>query len=621
MNENRAPVITLCGWGLLLAAAWGGFQPSAFATTEAAAAEEVAWPIVQVLLRGAHHQPEAEVLKLIGIPPGTPLARRDLSSLYRRLMASGRFRSVSVVLSQADDGHRLVVTVDEFPLLRQVIVNGPHPLEAPTMTALSLLEGQPATDQHLRRAFTAVEDSYRRAGYVEARVAVHRLTPEGVLHLAVDPGRLDAVSILGHVNVSEGLITREMTTRPGTVLRSEALQGDLNRLMQTQTFERIETRYEREGGLARLRLEVKEAPAMQLTDFLLGYNKDLGWMLGAGIVHWNVLGTGTRLGVSAFPAPNFQGHAAFVQPWADEQRTALGGMVYTLARPNPAGNFREDRSGVHAFGSRPLWGPPLATPFRATAGLRVEQIAAFENYLADARPIATYQDGRRVTLSDQGRDMALGAHLGLAYDTRWPLQGDERYASPRDGWLNGLTLEPGLINGVSPVVKLTGALTRFIPVPSPFGPATLAFSGRAGGVWGASVPAYKRFYSDDVYHDGWSTSPTGFVGIKPMFLIRGASFSPPAADSKTYLLPMNYFSGAHALVGSVEYRFPIWSVVSGVAFLDAGGFWDQQYDPGLLHIGYGPGLRIQTPLGLLRLDLGISGYIAPQLTFGIGQQF
>jgi outer membrane protein insertion porin family len=57
--------------------------------------------------------------------------------------------------------------------------------------------------------------------------------------------------------------------------------------------------------------------------------------------------------------------------------------------------------------------------------------------------------------------------------------------------------------------------------------------------------------------------------------------------------------------GSVELRFPIYDILHGALFVDAGNVWYKSYsmDPGSLHYDAGMGLRVRTPIGPVRLDL------------------
>ncbi|MGE0460610.1 MAG: translocation/assembly module TamB domain-containing protein [Vicinamibacterales bacterium] len=67
--------------------------------------------------------------------------------------------------------------------------------------------------------------------------------------------------------------------------------------------------------------------------------------------------------------------------------------------------------------------------------------------------------------------------------------------------------------------------------------------------------------------------------------------------------------GTRLLVLNQEVRFPIYRWVRGVGFLDAGKvvFPGAPGSDSDLKVGYGAGLRIDSPVGLLRLDFGIPG--------------
>ena len=67
--------------------------------------------------------------------------------------------------------------------------------------------------------------------------------------------------------------------------------------------------------------------------------------------------------------------------------------------------------------------------------------------------------------------------------------------------------------------------------------------------------------------------------------------------------------GTELLILNQEVRFPIHRWFRGVGFLDVGNTFDETYpfDWKELKIGYGAGLRLNSPIGLLRLDFAIPG--------------
>ncbi|MGB9906316.1 MAG: translocation/assembly module TamB domain-containing protein [Candidatus Saccharicenans sp.] len=87
--------------------------------------------------------------------------------------------------------------------------------------------------------------------------------------------------------------------------------------------------------------------------------------------------------------------------------------------------------------------------------------------------------------------------------------------------------------------------------------------------------------------------------------------------------------GGEALVViNQELRFPIYKILKGVAFLDAGNVYSRlsDFNPGRLRTGAGLGLRLDSPLGLIRIDYGFNlkprpGEARSTLFLSIGQAF
>jgi outer membrane protein assembly factor BamA len=86
--------------------------------------------------------------------------------------------------------------------------------------------------------------------------------------------------------------------------------------------------------------------------------------------------------------------------------------------------------------------------------------------------------------------------------------------------------------------------------------------------------------------------------------------------------------GNALLILNEEIRFPIFKLVRGVGFLDAGRAFDRVGNITLkdLPAGTGVGLRVQTPVVLLRFDLAVPldsslGPRSPRWFFSIGQAF
>lgn len=119
------------------------------------------------------------------------------------------------------------------------------------------------------------------------------------------------------------------------------------------------------------------------------------------------------------------------------------------------------------------------------------------------------------------------------------------------------------------------------------------------------VPVYKRFYC------GGTSSVRGY-----------SEWSIGPVDDND-----NPAGGRILAEISGEMRFPLYKIIGGVVFVDAGNVW-QEYDDinGKLRWGTGAGLRFKTPLGSVRLDYGLklgrqTGESPGALHFAIGEAF
>jgi outer membrane protein insertion porin family len=143
-----------------------------------------------------------------------------------------------------------------------------------------------------------------------------------------------------------------------------------------------------------------------------------------------------------------------------------------------------------------------------------------------------------------------------------------------------------------------GSYSQYVPVSfTNFtkGPQTLAFNIQAGTVLG-DLPPYEAFSL------GGSNSVRGYE--------EGA-----------------LGAGRTFVQASVEYRFPVFSVVSGAVFFDVGSDLGsttraaEVLNKDGTGYGYGLGVRVQSPLGPIRVDYGFTEDGDSRINFGIGERF
>lgn len=168
----------------------------------------------------------------------------------------------------------------------------------------------------------------------------------------------------------------------------------------------------------------------------------------------------------------------------------------------------------------------------------------------------------------------------------------------------GLKVNGYLFGGDFSYTRLWGDFRTYHRI----GDFVLAARIMAGGISSADssgfIPVEDRFYSGGSNSvRGWNRSELG-----------------PKRESGSPL------GGKSILEGNLELRYKLFWRLSGVVFLDAGNVWQPSFDYHLNKLAYaaGGGLRLETPIGPVRLDLGYPVWNekkSPQFFISVGQAF
>lgn len=202
---------------------------------------------------------------------------------------------------------------------------------------------------------------------------------------------------------------------------------------------------------------------------------------------------------------------------------------------------------------------------------------------------------------DSALDDATIARLGLDeeerlgfYEQTVSVELRDNPLAPRHGWYGELRIEEGTVaaGGAFPYLRLVPDLRGYLSL----GPFTLAARGRLGLTYG-TIPVTQRFFA------GGANSQRGFAERQL------APFATRVDDSGSTRSVV--YGGAAALELSAELRFPLFTIrelpLGGVVFIDAADVTETsaQLDPVRLHMASGAGLRVMTPIGAIRFDLGV----------------
>ena len=587
--------------------------------------------VAEVTITGATGDLASEIYRVISTQPGRTTNRSQLQQDINAIFATGFFRNVRAVPEDTALGVRVTFIVQPNPVLRGVTITGQQVL--PQTIIDQSFGDQYGKILNLRRFEEGVKKIntwYQDNGYVLGQITeTPQVADDGIVTLLVAEGQIESVDVRflnkeGEPTDATGqpirgntrrfVVTREVELKPGDIFNRTKAERDLRRVFGLGIFEDV-----------RLALEPGATDPRKARVIVNVIEKNTGSLAaGAG------LSSATGLfGTVSYQQQNFGGRnqklgaevqvgerqnlfdVSFTDPWiaGDPYRTSY--TINAFRRRSISvifdGGEREvflpngDRPRINRTGgginfTRPLSRNPFAdSEWTASVGFQYQRVS-----ITDRKSRREAQDelGNQLSFSNSGSDDLTTLQAGAVRDRRNdPLR-------PTSGSLLRFGVEQSIPVGSGSILlnRLRASYSFYLPVKytnfTP-GPQTLAFSFRGGTVFG-DLPPYEAFAL------GGANSVRGYnegeVG-----------------------------SGRSFLEASAEYRFPIISFIGGALFVDAGTDLGTGKDvpgnpagtrkkPGSGY-GYGLGVRIQSPLGPIRIDYGINDTGGTQIHFGIGERF
>lgn len=564
-------VATLGAWEL-------GLPPAARAETAPSGAapsgRDERVKILSLEVRGTTRK--ESVLLAMDTKAGDRVTRAQIQQDLQRVLSLGWFLDVHASRVPGPGGDHLVIECVENPKLTRVTFSGNTVFSDADLQAVFADQlGETANNQGLQEAREKIRAMYEAKGYTLGRVADAQLKPTGELDVTITEGRIEDVKVAGNRETKDYVVLREITQKPGDLFNIETMRADLRRVANTNFFDDIGLRLEpAEGGKVVVIVDVKEKQTGSV-NMGAGFNTQQGLVGIFQVSKDNLLGTGQKAGLDLQVGwPTIMGRVDWSDPWILPGRTSFGVSLYRQRLSPFFTPYLDDRTGLSLTVGRALFGDPVTSPWRGSIALRGERIGMYDPRTGLPSP--------GMTVTGTGTDYLAQLTGTLSFDTR------DLVMNPHDGWYSTLSLTPAI--GDATFLKTTGMVNRYFGITKDL---TLALGARFGTLLGGT-PIYERFFGAglDVIR-GWPENGT--------------------------------LQGNSMLISSAELRFPIYDPLAGVAFFDLGSFWSQKALPDLedIRYGFGLGVRLNTPLGALRIDYGIRNLspFAGQFHFNIGQKF
>ena len=555
------------------------FSPLGFAASESDYAGKT---ITAIEISGLNKVSKDEVNALIKTKPGDVFSADTLQSDLRAVYETGKFFDVNVNFTEVPEGLKVNVTVVENPILQQIVLKNNTKLTTEKIIELlNLPIGQTLDTKTLNASIRKVEEEYRTQGFIFAKTTDVNMTPEGILTLTFNEGILEGYTVKGNEKTKEYVILREMKGKVGEPFNAKEAKRSMQRVYNLGYFEDVNMKLNpgREPNAIVIETTVVEK---KTGSFTLGgaYSKDDGLMGIIELGDTNFRGIGDKVNIhwefgGNSDSKNYE--FSYTRPWLDKKETSISFSYYDMTNEysdydrdgNLESNYDKNRKG-----------------FNITLG----------------RPQSEYSTNF-VTLKNR----------------------EDTFICYNEGPLN-YTNDPQYLKdnfGVTRSITLAHVTDTRDNVFSATEGARAAISAEfAGGILQGDFD-YKKFNFEDRHYfkvgHAQVIATRASLGYATGDMPENALFRAGGIDTLRGFRD-DQFEGKRLLLGTVEYRYPIVSKVSGAVFTDFGNAWADKYDLGDLKVSYGVGVMMDTPLGSIRLDYGRSSQ-GGRTHFSFGGQF
>lgn len=588
--------------------------------------------VAEVVVEGVSEELKDIVYASISTEPGRTTTRTKLQEDVNAVYASGFFQNVEVSPSDTPLGVRITFAVESNPVLNKVsVVTVPSRETSEVLPQKKVAEffgdnyGQILNLRELQQGIIQVNEWYSENGYELAQVVGSpQVSPAGEVTLVVAEGVIENIKVRYFDDEDEPvdgktrefIVTREVELSPGDVFKRDIAQRDLQRVFGLGIFDDARFSFSpgEDPSKVVVNIDVVEGSSGSVAAGA-GFSSDSGLFGTVSYQQKNFGGNNQTLGTEVQVGDdNLLFDLSFTDPWigGSESRTSYTinafrrrsiSLVFNgendIDTENGSDSPRIVRTGGGINFSRPLPADPFAKKdWILSTGFQYQNVAV-RNTDGEISPLSEETDDAEsfnLALGDDGTDDIFTLRFGATRDRR------NSAVQPTKGSLLRLGSEQTIPIGGVFYNRLRANYSQYFPIDIvPFGGNTeaLAFNVQGGTIIG-DLPPYESFIL------GGSNSVRGF------------------GDGEVG-------SGRSFVQATAEYRFPIFKIVGGALFFDYGSTLGTDSDvPGTPSIvrelpgsgfGYGVGVRVQSPLGPIRVDYAISDDGDTEIQFGIGEKF
>ena len=537
--------------------------------------------IVDTQFEGTTALTQSTAKAAISMRTGDMFTYKGLSKDRDAIYNAGYFYDLYPTFKKVPEGVIITYHVLENPILASVKIEGNTVESNETLNALmTVKQGEILNSRVLQQNVQAIQDQYRKDGYILAKVTDMDIDRAGNLKLKINEGVLEGYKVKGNTKTKDHVILREMRQKPGEPFNSKKARRSMQRVYNLGFFEDVNIKMNPgvNPNAVVMELDVKEKRTGSF-GIGAGYSSEDGIIGMVSIGDTNFRGTGDAVSLTYEKSgsdSDAHGYSlSYRHPWIDSKETVGTVRIYNR---------------TYEYDDYDTSGSLKETYMRKYAGGEVTL----------GRPVSEYSTNY-VTLRNR-KDQYI-RHID---------DGEDR--STDTAWLN-------YNFGTTRSITLEHVTDNRDNIYNPTQGGRISLSGEVAGI-GGDFDFQKVTIEDQRYHK---------VGHAQVIALRGqygvgwghiSEFNLYKVGGQSSLRGYreDQFRGDRMALATLEYRFPIVSKVQGALFTDWGAAWSDGYTPENIHGSVGIGLALTTPIGPLRLDYG-RGSDGGRVHFTVGGSF
>lgn len=563
---------------------WGKTRPQETAIADSMKQYE-GQTVVETVFDGTSALTESTAKAAISMKAGDMFTVKGLEADRDKIYNTGYFYDIYPSFEKVPEGVVVAYHVLENPVLKGISLSGNTVESTETLQGLITMKtGEILNSRELNKDVMAIQEQYRRDGYILAKITDMNIDKNGILTLKVNEGILEGYKVKGNTKTKERVILREMRQKPGEPFNSKLARRSMQRVYNLGFFEDVNIKMNPgvDPNAVVMELDVTEKRTGSF-GIGAGYSSEDGVVGMVSIGDTNFRGTGDAISLSyETSGDDTDAHGytfSYRRPWLDSKETVgtfrIYNRTYEYDDYDESGDLKETYMRKYSGGEL-TFGRPVSeysTNYLTLRNRKDSYVKHVDDGNLGDRSTPAYEDWRRDNFGT-----TRSVTFEHVTDTR-----DNVY-NPMSGSRLSLSGEFAGFGGDFDFQKYTVDGQRYI---------------RAGR---SQVFALRARYGVG----------TGDISEFNQYRIGGQGSLRGYREDQ--------FRGDREFLGTVEYRFPVVKKVQGALFTDWGGAWDSGLTPDDLHASVGVGISLTTPIGPLRFDYGW-GEDGGRVHFNVGSTF